>query len=128
MKKSIVTIIVVLVVMTFAFSAYAQRMGKMGGCGGYGGGCGGYGELCPNFQGGSDQYQYAPMSQDEAKSRIEAYVKTNFKGYTVTGIKSVQTYRGTAYAADAKDASGNLFNFFVGPNGIVRGPIHNAVQ
>jgi len=70
--------------------------------------------------------QVNPITTDEAKAKVEVYIKDNFKGYTVTDIKSAERFRGTAYIVDVKDVSGNIFNFFVRCDGKLKGPIHKV--
>ena len=127
MRKSIVTTIAVLTALVFGLSAYAHRgfenCGNMPCCAN----CYGYDKGFGPANGGRGwSNQAKPITQDEAKAKVEAIVKENFKGYTVTGIKSLETFRGMAYVADVKDSSGNVFSFFIGCNGMVRGPIHNG--
>ena len=120
MRKSVVTVIAILAVMTFAFSAHAQKRAVKGFGHGYGG-------CCFYYDGeGWGQNQFTPITQDEAKARLDAYIKDNFKGYTVKDIKGVETPRGIAHIAEVNDVSGNVFKFFIGCNGIVRGPIHKG--
>ena len=123
MRKSIVVTIAVLMALTIALSAHARK-----GKGWFDPNADCYCGNCMNapFNGTANGVSPVnPITQEEAKAKVEAYVKENFKGYSVTGVKNVDTYRGTAYVVEVKDASGNLFNFFVGRKGI-KGPIHNG--
>ena len=117
MRKKLIIVIAIAAAMTIGFSAYAQKgSGKQYDCPG--------GSYKERIKGGIDKLsQDKPITQDEAKSKVETYVKENFKGYTVTGIKSVEKARKALYIAEVKDVSGNIFNFFVGRNGIVKGPV-----
>jgi hypothetical protein len=116
MKKIILVITAAL--MFSAANAFAW------GHGGYGGkGEGG----CPNgtFQNengiGADINSF---NAESAKSILENSLMPKYKGYVFGEIESLSTPRGLVfYQVKATDSAGNIFVFFFGHRGHIRGPI-----
>jgi hypothetical protein len=119
MKKIILVITAAL--MFSAVNAFAWH----GGYAGKGeGGC-----PCPNGNGtfqnengiGADINSF---NAENAKSVLENSLKPKYKGYVFGDIESFSTPRGLAfYQVKATDSAGNVFVFFFGHRGHVRGPI-----
>lgn len=135
MKKVLTAaaIVVLAAATAFAFGGgrgwqgdgYGMGYGMGGGygmMGGAGNGRGGYGP-CWQQDGDEDRGAPAAVSEADAKTKAQAFLDQNLKGFKITDESKFENPRGTAYRFSVKDSNGNQFYVMVNPFGYVRGPI-----